>query len=136
MKLRSLLLAPLAACALAACGGPTVELDTEVLQVVHSSPHHGAVEVGADVLPLVGFNYAIAEDAMDALHLEREGAEGFVDVEVRRALRDKDRVVMMVPRQLLEPSTTYRIRVEPVVLTPEGIELAAEYRAEFVTVAE
>lgn len=118
---------------LAACGGPSIELDDEVLQVIHASPHHGAIEVATDVVPRVGFNLPLERDQLAGVRLEVEEAGGFVEVATSRVPRDEDRVVLLVPEAVLGGGQRYRLRVERGVVAKGGMELGAEFVAEFRT---
>lgn len=117
---------------LTACGGPSVELGEDALRVVHTSPHHGAVDVAPDTRPAVGFNRSIGPTSRSQVRLEERGADGaFAEVDARWVLRDEGRVVIIVPRRQLTPGAEARIRVGPKVQSADGVPLGAELVAGF-----
>lgn len=117
------------------CAGPSVDIDVQALEVLHISPHHGATEVDINVLPVVGFSEAV-NPKENAVVLEKEGADGFTQVNCRHISRDDGRAIMVVPDEVLEAGVQYRVTVSPEAETLGGVALMAEHVSMFVTAAE
>jgi len=128
-----LLAVPLLAFA-GACGGPSVSVEGETFRVVHASPSHGAVEVALDVTASLGFSLPVAESSNQAIALVRIDTPTATAVEVTHFFVDDGHVVELLPRQLLAPGATYEILARDEVLAADGTDLAAAFRARFVTV--
>ena len=114
------------------CAGPSVDIDVQALEVLHISPHHGATEVDINVLPVVGFSEAV-NPKENAVVLEKEGEDGFIQVACRHLSRDDGRAIMVVPDEVLEPGVQYRVTVSPEAETLGGVALMAEHVSMFVT---
>lgn len=124
-------LAPLAS----SCGGPTVDLVDDTLQVVHVSPHHGAVDVRLDPDITVGFSEAVDEASLaETLALVSEDSGGGTKaVEVRIFVDDTGRVVTLVPDAVLEPAQLHRLMLSEDLQATSGATLRAAFRSEFMT---
>ena len=118
---------------LTACG-PTVEVQP-TFSVVHTAPHHGAIEVALDVVPYVAFSTTVAGNAGDAITLEEVTPDGPALVELTHFVDDQGLSVRLVPRQRLEGGAEYRIVVDPDLIAENGAQLGAEWASSFRTLA-
>ncbi len=116
----------------AGCGGPTVEVQP-TFSVVHTAPHHGAIEVALDVVPYIAFSTAVGRDAGDAIRLEEVTPNGAAVVELTHFVDDQGLSVRLVPRRRLEECAEYRLVVDPDLTADNGAELGASWSSSFRT---
>jgi hypothetical protein len=116
------------------CGpGPSLVVPVP-FAVVHTSPAHGAIDVGTDVQPIVGFNRSVDEVSAEDVVLQELNDEGrFEDRAVERVFDDASRSVILVPGAPLAAGIRHRILVPGSVSAIDGTALEAPLRAEFKT---
>ena len=134
-RVPALLSLPCLVALLSSCGGPSVELNDDTLEVVHVSPSHGAVEVRRDPTITLGFSDALDEASLlesVSLLAEDEGG-GTADVEARVFLDETGRVVTVIPSGVLDGGTLHRVAIAEGLRATTGASLNVPYRAEFVT---
>lgn len=136
MRLVNALICPIVLSAAIGCGGPSVQIDSMALRIVHAAPHHGAVEVSPEVLPLLGFSAGLSRTELESVVLEAKTGSVYQAIDVRRVPRDDGRVVILVPRSLLAPGTEYRIRLDAGAMSETGDLLEADFESHFITTRE
>ena len=127
-----LFMASLGALITVACGPPTVAVQP-TFAVVHTAPHHGAIDVGADVVPYVAFSTPVGNAVDSHLSLHQVTADGPLPVDIEHFLDDQSLSVRIVPRNSLLPRTEYRIEVSPGLVAENGAELGASWSSAFYT---
>ena len=135
MSRPGLLLAFVTALLGAACGGPTVQVIDDSLRVVHTSPHHGAIDVELSPTSLVGFTQGLRERSLEgAVKLYGEGDEGeLAPLAIRSLLEDDGLVLLVVPRSALAPGRRHRLELLTGLESVSGSLLLAPFRTEFVS---
>jgi len=118
-----------------ACGPPSVELDNELFAVAHSAPHHGDVNVGLGVIPVVAFTEPVDEDSLaeNLLFVELEDDGALLPIEVTLFVSNDRLSAELVPGESLEPGVEHRLMIDEALEAESGAHLAAPYRSAFVT---
>lgn len=121
--------------ALAACGPPTADV-AQTFAVAHSTPHHGAVDVATDVVPLLAFTAAVEPSTAEFVVLsQRENGESSA-IEVTRFVGDEGVTVRLVPRRALDANAEFVLEVVEGLESVDGAILGAPYRSSFFTAAD
>lgn len=125
----------LLALALAAACAPEATVE-RTFAVVHTAPHHGALEVERNVNPIIAFSAPVAESSLESITLRQRDGDAFDEVDVTRFLDDDGLSVVLVPRRALAPETEHALEVTPDLLAVDGAELGAAYHSGFFTAGE